>query len=186
MARYVVQARAEVLPANVRKEATCTFVNFVGCALVAAVTSGRHSHCRLGLLATGPNRLFGRKEMMDVFHEALLNGISSHVLDFDDTYLKTVIHPGGPVIPALLVLAERQPVSDATFFTLPCWALKWSAVLGRPSTPKGTYYWSGSQGTIFCINPVEDLVGVLMVQLTPSALQLRERFSAIVYSAPIE
>jgi CubicO group peptidase (beta-lactamase class C family) len=59
---------------------------------------------------------------------------------------------------------------------------------GRAGMPysKGTYYWSGSQGTVFWIDPVEDLVGVLMVQLTPSALQLRERFSAIVYAAIVE
>ena len=50
-----------------------------------------------------------------MFHAALVNGISSHVLDFDDTHLKTVIHPGGPVIPALLVLAERQPISGREF-----------------------------------------------------------------------
>jgi CubicO group peptidase (beta-lactamase class C family) len=48
---------------------------------------------------------------------------------------------------------------------------------------KGTYYWSGSQGTVFWIDPEEDLVGVLMVQLTPSRLKLREKFAAIVYSA---
>jgi CubicO group peptidase (beta-lactamase class C family) len=51
---------------------------------------------------------------------------------------------------------------------------------------KGTYYWSGSQGTIFWIDPTEDLVGVLMVQLTPSPLRLRERFSALVYGAIVE
>lgn len=51
---------------------------------------------------------------------------------------------------------------------------------------KGTYYWSGSQGTIFWIDPTEDLVGVLMVQLTPNPLKLRERFSALVYASIIE
>lgn len=35
-----------------------------------------------------------------------MNGISSHVLDYDDTYLKTVIHPAGPVASALLACAE--------------------------------------------------------------------------------
>jgi len=51
---------------------------------------------------------------------------------------------------------------------------------------KGTYYWSGSQGTVFWIDPAEDLVGVLMVQLTPSRLKLREKFSALVYGAILE
>ena len=34
--------------------------------------------------------------------------------------------------------------------------------------------------------PPEDLVGVLMVQLTPSRLKLREKFSALVYGAILE
>lgn len=51
---------------------------------------------------------------------------------------------------------------------------------------KGTYYWSGSQGTVFWVDPAEQLVGVLMVQLTPSRLKLRERFSALVYGAIVE
>jgi CubicO group peptidase (beta-lactamase class C family) len=59
---------------------------------------------------------------------------------------------------------------------------------GKSGLPysKGTYYWSGSQGTVFWIDPAEELVGVLMVQLTPSSLKLRERFSAIVYSAIVD
>ncbi|MEZ5404120.1 MAG: serine hydrolase domain-containing protein [Bryobacteraceae bacterium] len=50
----------------------------------------------------------------------------------------------------------------------------------------GSYYWGGSQGTIFWIDPKEELVGVLMVQLTPSRLRLRERFAALVYSSILQ
>jgi CubicO group peptidase (beta-lactamase class C family) len=51
---------------------------------------------------------------------------------------------------------------------------------------KGSYYWGGSQGTVFWIDPAEDLIGVLMVQLTPSPLKLRERFAALVYSSIVK
>ena len=44
-----------------------------------------------------------------------MNGISSHVFDFDDTHLKTVIHPAGPVASAILALAEHRPVSGTDF-----------------------------------------------------------------------
>jgi CubicO group peptidase (beta-lactamase class C family) len=59
---------------------------------------------------------------------------------------------------------------------------------GKSNLPysSGSYYWSGSQGTLFWIDPKEQLVGVLMVQLTPSPLKLRERFAAIVYSAIVD
>ena len=42
----------------------------------------------------------------DAAHAALINGIASHVHDFDDTHLDTIIHPTGPVVSALVALAE--------------------------------------------------------------------------------
>jgi 2-methylcitrate dehydratase PrpD len=59
--------------------------------------------------------VLGRSERLDIFHAALLNGISSHVFDFDDTHLKTIIHPAGPVASAILALAEHRPVSGRDF-----------------------------------------------------------------------
>jgi 2-methylcitrate dehydratase PrpD len=59
--------------------------------------------------------ILGRKERPDIFHAALINGISSHVLDFDDTHLRSAIHPAGPVLSAILGLAEHRPVSGADF-----------------------------------------------------------------------
>jgi 2-methylcitrate dehydratase PrpD len=44
-----------------------------------------------------------------------LNGISSHVFDFDDTHLKTIIHPAGPVASGLLALAETRPMTGEEF-----------------------------------------------------------------------
>src|SRR5678815_5957544 len=51
--------------------------------------------------------VLGRSEGVDMASAALLNGISSHTFDFDDTHLKTIIHPAGPVVSAALALAER-------------------------------------------------------------------------------
>lgn len=48
----------------------------------------------------------------DPQHAALLNGIASHVHDYDDTHLDTIIHPTGPVASALLAAAEFQSRSD--------------------------------------------------------------------------
>jgi 2-methylcitrate dehydratase PrpD len=72
---------------------------------------------------TGPPQatLLGRGEKLDVLHAALLNGIGSHVFDFDDTHLKTVIHPSGPVASALLSLAEHRPMSGAQFLHASFW-----------------------------------------------------------------
>ncbi|KAH7333089.1 mmge/prpd family protein-like protein [Rhexocercosporidium sp. MPI-PUGE-AT-0058] len=53
---------------------------------------------------------------IDAQHAALLNGIASHVHDYDDTHLDTIIHPTGPVASALLAVAEwRGPFSGKEF-----------------------------------------------------------------------
>ena len=45
-------------------------------------------------------RVLGRGERVDMASAALVNGITSHTFDFDDTHLKTIIHPAGPVASA--------------------------------------------------------------------------------------
>ena len=117
LARYVVASRAEDLPAAVVTEAGRTLVNWVGCALGGA----RHETLDIAVAALAPfagapqASLLGRRERMDALNAALMNGMSSHVLDFDDTHLKTVIHPAGPVAPAILALAEQRPVTGRDF-----------------------------------------------------------------------
>jgi 2-methylcitrate dehydratase PrpD len=92
-------------------------VNWVGCALGGA--AHETVDCALAALSelSGPREasVLGRRERLDVLLASLLNGMSSHVLDFDDTHLATIIHPAGPVAPALLALAERRPISGEDF-----------------------------------------------------------------------
>ena len=44
-----------------------------------------------------------------------MNGISSHIFDYDDTHLRTIIHPAGAVASALLALSEYHPISGRDF-----------------------------------------------------------------------
>ena len=55
--------------------------------------------------------VLGRVERVDMASAALVNGISSHTFDFDDTHLRTIIHPAGPVASAVLALAETRGAS---------------------------------------------------------------------------
>src|SRR5580698_5635113 len=98
LANYVVNAKPSDLPGIVRKEATRTFVNWAGCA----VGGSHHITLDIDIAALGPfagagtASVLGRSERTDPLHAALFNGISSHIFDFDDTHLRTVIHPAGP------------------------------------------------------------------------------------------
>ena len=48
----------------------------------------------------------GRSETLDPLRASLMNGISSHVYDFDDTTPKNYMHPTSPVASALFRLRE--------------------------------------------------------------------------------
>src|SRR6195952_1796479 len=113
LAQFVVDSRYNSIPDTVRHEATRSVLNWLGCAIGAS----RHEGIDIALAAlaafSGPAQatVLGRGERLDIMHAALLNGISSHMFDFDDTHLKTVIHPSGPVASALLALAELTGAS---------------------------------------------------------------------------
>ena len=64
---------------------------------------------------SGPQRvtLFGRTERLDPLGAAFINAIAGNLLDYDDTHLRTVIHPTAPVAPAALALAEQRGLSGA-------------------------------------------------------------------------
>jgi 2-methylcitrate dehydratase PrpD len=112
LARRLVESRYEDLPDAVRHEAARALLNWLGCA----IGSARHETVECALDAvrpfSGPPQaaVLGRPERLDILHAALVNGISSHVLDFDDTHARA-IHPSAPVLPALLGLAESQGIT---------------------------------------------------------------------------
>ncbi len=117
LARFVVDNKARDIPPEVRHEAARSFLNWLGCAVGAC----RHETVERALQALAPYSgppaatVLGRGDRLDVMHAALMNGITSHTFDFDDTHLKTVIHPSGPVASAILALAEHKAVSGADF-----------------------------------------------------------------------
>ena len=116
LARYVVNARYDDIPGDVRHEARRALLNWLGCAIGAA----HHETVDRALAALAPfagapqATLLGRSERLDILNTAFLNGVSSHVLDFDDTHEKA-IHPSAPVYPALLALGEWRNASGADF-----------------------------------------------------------------------
>ncbi len=117
LARYVTGSRATDIPQAVRHEATRSLVNWLGCALGGS----RHDAVTIALNAlqpfAGPAQasVIGRRARVDSLSAALLNGMSAHVLDFDDTHLRTLMHPSVPVASSLLALAERRPISGEDF-----------------------------------------------------------------------
>jgi 2-methylcitrate dehydratase PrpD len=112
LARFLVNSRYEDLPRNVRHEATRALLNWMGCAVGS--THQETVGCALAAIKpfAGPAQatVLGRRERMDILHAALINGISSHVLDYDDTHARA-IHTSSAMYPALLAYSEWKQLS---------------------------------------------------------------------------
>ena len=71
------------------------------------------------------------------------------------------------------------------------WTLGFCVVMDADTSPhpvrEGTFWWDGSSGTRFFIDPVEDMVTVVMAAASPaSGNGFRETFTAAVYHALID
>jgi 2-methylcitrate dehydratase PrpD len=117
LASYLVSNRWEDIPPDVRHEAKRALVNVVGCA----IGGSPHPAVTTAIRALGPfsgertASVIGRVERLDPLHASLMNGISSHVEDYDDTTPKNYSHTSSPVASALFAYASANPVGGRDF-----------------------------------------------------------------------
>jgi 2-methylcitrate dehydratase PrpD len=117
LAAYVVDSELEEIPADVQQEAKRALLNYLGCALGGSVEPALDvAIATLAPYSGKPSAVvLGRRVRFDPLHAALLNGISSHVHEYDDTLPKNYIHPSVPVASALFAYASANPVSGRDF-----------------------------------------------------------------------
>jgi 2-methylcitrate dehydratase PrpD len=99
LARFLAQARWEDVPAAVRQEAKRAILNILGCMLAGQ----REAAVKLLAKTLGGGR--------NLPNRGAMLAAAANALDFDDTHLPTVIHPGAPVAGALFALAKARSVS---------------------------------------------------------------------------
>jgi 2-methylcitrate dehydratase PrpD len=116
--------------------------------------------------------VLGRPEKVDIASAALMNGITSHTFDFDDTHLKTIIHPAGPVASAVLALAEHTGASGRALIDALVLGIDVSCRVGNAMYPdhydRG-WHITGSTGTLGAAAACARLLG-LSTQQTAMAL----------------
>uniref|UniRef100_L2FR09 MmgE/PrpD family protein n=1 Tax=Colletotrichum fructicola (strain Nara gc5) TaxID=1213859 RepID=L2FR09_COLFN len=114
------------LTTGVVDAAVKSLYNWAGCAIGGYIQDAPQIAQNTTLAAfSGPptSSILGANDSIsagyaDAQTAALINGIASHVDDYDDTHLETIIHPAGPVASALFAVAEwKAPVSGQDFIT---------------------------------------------------------------------
>ena len=146
IADWIEHLTPDSLPAPVKEAAVKSFANYVGCAV------GGINHEATQLLlqtyanlpqAPGQCSLLGSSNKVDPLQAVLINGFTSHLHDYDDTHLATVIHPTTCVASALLaytdVAASRgQPLSGSDFICALIAGIEVQCLLGLAVYP--THY----------------------------------------------
>jgi 2-methylcitrate dehydratase PrpD len=99
-------------------QAVRCLVDWLGCTLAGSATD-EAARVRAGIAALDPGdgsrtgTIVGARQRAAAGYAALANGISAHLLDFDDTFNpdRTTIHGSAPQWPAILAAAELVPVT---------------------------------------------------------------------------
>ena len=117
LSEWLVSQRFEDIPQDVRHEALRAIVNIVGCAVGGSTHPAADIALRaLGQFSGPPTaQPLARRERVDPLMASLVNGISSHVYDYDDTTPGNYSHPSSPVASALFAYASANPVSGRDF-----------------------------------------------------------------------
>jgi aconitate decarboxylase len=100
----------ETIPESTHEAAVRSLYNYIGCAIGGSnhPTVAKAHKALEPFFGRPTSTLLGTSSQCDLQHAALLNGIASHVHDYDDTHLATIIHPAGPLASAILSYAEYQ------------------------------------------------------------------------------
>ncbi|MBV9860715.1 MAG: MmgE/PrpD family protein [Alphaproteobacteria bacterium] len=150
LGEFLAASRWDDIPGPVRHEGARCLVNFVGCALGGCHDEAIEIAFRVLSPCFGPPQagVIGRRERPDMLNAAFLNGASANVLEYDDTHLGSVMHPGAPIAPGLFALAERRPVDGAQLLHAVILGVEIGCRIGIAMMP--THYRRGAHITATC------------------------------------
>jgi len=194
LADYVARTTFQQLPAEVVRESKRCVLNYLGVAL------GASDHRAVHLLAEAVQEmggnpqatLLGSRVKTSVLNAAMVNGAMSHLLDFDDTHLATVIHPTGPVLSAILPLAEWKGMDGRRLITALALGMEVELRIGTavyPSHYDIGWHITGTAGTFGAAAAAAALLGLDAERITHAmgmagtqAAGLREMFGSMAKS----
>jgi 2-methylcitrate dehydratase PrpD len=107
-----LMAFAERIDAADREQAKRCLLDHMGVTLAGAFElNERYALILVSMGNSGTVPVIGTRRKADLLVAALLNGMSAHQLELDDGHRFGMVHPGAPVISALLPLVQAERLS---------------------------------------------------------------------------
>ncbi|RBP90598.1 2-methylcitrate dehydratase PrpD [Cytobacillus firmus] len=165
IARKINNTNFGQISGNAVYEAKRSLLNWLGVAIGAANHESMDKVLNVSKLmeSTPQASILGRNEKADMLFAALLNGMSSHIYDFDDTLLETVLHPSSPVFPAVLSYSEYKKKTGKEVleaFIIGCEVQARLALAVYPSHYWRGWHITGSVGGIGAAAAMSKLLGL--------------------------
>jgi len=191
LASYVVNASYDHVPADVRHEAKRALLNYVGCAVGGSRHPAAEKALKVFTPFSGPAnaRMLGRREKLDALHASLINGITSHVFDYDDTTPQNYIHPTSPLASAMFAYASANKVGGKDFLHAFVLGFEVESRIGNavyPAHYDAGWHITGTAGVFAAAAAIGRLIGLNEQQMiwalglaATQAAGLREMFGSM-------
>ncbi len=110
LANFVYSLDYSILPAEVVHQAKRCLLDYLGVVLRGSNTQTADKiRDFLSKFNDKPEvTVFGYQRKTDLLKAALVNGITSHILELDDGHRSASVHPGSAIISAILSLIEKE------------------------------------------------------------------------------
>ena len=104
------------LEPNTVAQAKNCFLDYLGATLAGSRMIQEKGDQMLSFFeAEGQSKVIGFAKRAGLMNAAFINGVSSHVAELDDGVISGIIHPGSPIISAMLPVAESKRIDGLSF-----------------------------------------------------------------------
>ncbi|MDE3077901.1 MAG: MmgE/PrpD family protein, partial [Chloroflexota bacterium] len=194
LVRFAAQTQYQDIPAAAIGESKRCILDFLGVAIGAKEAAApRIALESVRVLGGAPQaHVLAYGDLTSVANAALVDGILSHVLDFDDTHIPTILHASGPILAAALPLAEWKRLSGKELLAAHAVAFEVAARVSLALYPQhydAGWHMTGTTGTLGAAAAAARLLGANAGQLTHAigiagtqAAGHREQFGAMTKS----
>ena len=164
LARFIAETTYPDLPEAVTGHVKRCILDWLGAALAGTSEQASQAIVRIvkDLGGRGESTVIGGSFRSSCVNAALANGVTGHAAELDDIHEASVIHPGAPVIPAALAVAERTGASGEELIAAVAVGYETGIRIAMAVMPSHYEYWhpTGTCGTFGAAAAAGKLLGL--------------------------
>ncbi len=138
IADFILQTEWNGISANARDKGAQCFIDCIGCMLAGSrEPAPQHALTYAKCMGGNPNAtVVGSGWKTSPYLAAMINGISAHVLDYDDVSASMTGHPSAVVVPAVLAAGEVRQISGEAALEAYILGVEVACAISRGLNPK--------------------------------------------------